>query len=89
MTRFTGPPRRLSERDFGRALRRMQEPGATLVLEYQNNSTTYRVFPGAWPIPPKIARQLIAHRNVRGCGDGLFPECHQTWAWQGQRGTRQ
>jgi hypothetical protein len=58
-----------------RALARLRQPGAFLVLSFTPDSKAGRHFsiaPGGPRVADETAKQLIEHPDVRPCDDGLF-----------------
>jgi hypothetical protein len=64
---------------LNRAMDCMRRSDARLVLTNHNGRPDYWITPGGIRIEPDIAKRIIAHPQVRGGKDALFPGLDQTW----------
>jgi hypothetical protein len=62
------------------AMNAMRRPGARLIQTFSYyGKPDYWIAPGGGRVDSKIAEQIIAHPQVIGGEDALFPGHHQTW----------
>jgi len=65
---------------FHRAMDAMQEPGARMIQTFSFwGKPDYSIVPSFGRVEQKIAERIIAHPQVIGGKDALFPGHHQTW----------
>jgi hypothetical protein len=65
---------------FNVAMDAMRRPGAVLIQTFSYyGKPDYWIVPGGGRVEQKIAEQIIAHAQVIGGKDALFPGHHQTW----------
>jgi len=62
------------------AMDAMRKPDARLIQTFSYyGKPDYWIAPGGGRVEQKIAEQIIAHPQVVGGKDALFPGHHQTW----------
>jgi hypothetical protein len=62
------------------AMDTMRKPDARLIQTFSYyGKPDYWITPGGGRVEQKIAEQIIAHPQVIGGRDALFPGHHQTW----------
>jgi hypothetical protein len=62
------------------AMDAMRRPDARLIQTFSYyGKPDYWIAPSGGRVEQKIAEQIIAHPQVRGGKDALFPGHHQTW----------
>jgi len=61
------------------AMDAMRRPGSRLVQTNYHGRPDFSIAPGGSRVEQKIAEQIIAHPQVIGGKDALFPGHHQTW----------
>jgi hypothetical protein len=68
-----------STKSFNRAMDAMRRPGSRLIQTNHQGGPDFWIAPGGVRIEPDIARRVIAHPQVVGGKDALFPGHDQTW----------
>jgi hypothetical protein len=69
---------------FTVAMNAMRKQGARLIQTFSYyGKPDYWIAPSGGRVESKIAEQIIAHPQVIGGKDALFPGHHQTWRMQG------
>ena len=62
------------------AMNAMRKPDARLIQTFSYyGKPDYWIAPGGGRVEQKIAEQIIAHPQLIGGKDALFPGHHQTW----------
>jgi hypothetical protein len=72
------------DKAVAKALDRLRQPSARLVLTYAPDSVTGRAFfimPGGIRVADEVAQRLIEHARVQPYGDGLLPGHPQSWRY--------
>jgi hypothetical protein len=58
----------------------MRRPGSRLIQTFSyHGKPDYWIAPSGGRVEQKIAEQIMAHPQVEGGKDALFPGHHQTW----------
>jgi hypothetical protein len=71
---------------FHRAMDAMRRPGARMIQTFSYyGKPDYSIVPNGGRINPDMAKRIIAHPQVIGGKDALFPGHHQTWRIGGER----
>ena len=61
------------------AMNAMRKPDTRLVQTNCNGRPDFWIAPSGGRVEPATAKQIIAHPQVIGGKDALFPGHHQTW----------
>ena len=64
---------------FSRAMDAMRRPGARMMQTNYHGRPDFWIAPNGYRVEPDIAKRIIAHPQVIGGKDALFPGHHQTW----------
>ena len=65
--------------DINTAMNLMRRPGAHLIRVNGRGQPQWYIVPNGGRVDPKIAEQLIAHPQVKGDEDGLWPGHSQVY----------
>jgi hypothetical protein len=68
-----------SIKKFGAAMDAMRKPDTQLLQTNCDGRPTFWIAPDGGRFDPEITKRIIAHPQVIGGKDALFPEHHQTW----------
>ena len=80
MKRRHGKDRKASINKLNDAMDAMSRQDARLIQTFSYyGRPDYWISPAGCRVEQKIAEQLMAHPQVEGCKDALFPDHHQTW----------
>jgi hypothetical protein len=67
-----------SIKKFSAAMDAMRKPDTRLLQRNCDGRPTFWIAPGGGRIEPEIAKRIIAHPQIIGGKDALFPGHHQT-----------
>ena len=71
---------------FSRAMDAMRKPGARMIQTNYRGQPDFWIAPGGIRVELDVARKIIAHPQVHGGKDALFPGMDQTWRLRGAGG---
>jgi hypothetical protein len=74
-----------SKLKFHRSFDLLRRPGSRLIQTNYHGRPDFWIVPGGVRVEPKIAEQIMAHPQVIGGKDALFPGHHQTWRIGGEQ----
>jgi hypothetical protein len=64
---------------FNDAMDAMRRPGSQMIQTNYHGRPDFWIHPSGGRVEPDIAKKIIAHPQVIGGRDALFPGLHQTW----------
>jgi hypothetical protein len=73
-------------RAYSRALKRLRQPNARLVVTFskaRKSGRAFSILPQGYRIADGTAQALLARRDLRPCDAGLFPDHPQSWSLRG------
>ena len=68
-----------STKSFNQAMDSMRRPDSRLIQTNCHGRLDFWIAPSGGRVEPDIAKRIIAHPQVIGGRDALFPGHHQTW----------